>query len=159
LAAGIGQRAVSTGDRGAERGNVVVWDAVTGRHRFTLRGQHGAIYALAFTADDRLLVSGSRDGTIAYWNPANGKRMATSLGSASGGWLTLTEAGFYAGSDGSDAFIALVRGNIAVPAARVRAQLLRPDLVAQLLKGDPDGRYRDAARKLDLSAVLKSAPP
>jgi WD40 repeat protein len=37
LAAGLGQRAVSSGDRGAERGNIVVWNADTGKLRFTLR--------------------------------------------------------------------------------------------------------------------------
>ena len=139
LAAGLGQRAVSSGDRGAERGNIVVWNADTGKRRFTLRSQRGAIYALAFSPDDRWIVSGSLDGTIQYWDRADGRLMATAVGGANGGWLVLTEAGFYAGSEGSDANIAVVRGNNAIPAARVRDQLSQPDLVEQLLKGTPPG--------------------
>jgi hypothetical protein len=111
---------------------------------------------LAFSPDDRWIVSGSLDGTIQYWDRTEGKLMATAMGGATGGWLVLTEAGFYAGSEGSDANIAVVRGTNAVPATRVRDQLSQPDLVEQLLQGDPAGRYRDAARKLDLPAVLKS---
>ena len=78
------------------------------------------------------------------------------MGGANGGWLVVTEAGFYGGSEGSEANIAVVRGNDAIAGTRVAGQLSRPDLVEQLLQGDPAGRYRDAARKLDLPAVLKA---
>jgi WD domain, G-beta repeat len=156
LAAGLGQRAVSSGDRGAERGNVLVWNADTGKLRFTLRSQRGAIFALAFSPDDRWIVSGSLDGSIQYWDRTEGTLMATAMSGEAGSWLVLTAAGFYAGSEGSDANIAFVRGNNAIPATRVRDQLSQPDLVEQLLQGDPAGRYRDAARKLELPAVLKS---
>ena len=156
LAAGLGQRAVSSGDTGAERGNVVVWNARTGKRLFTLRSQRGAIYALTFSPDDRWIVPGSLDGTIEYWDRTDGRLVATAAGGADGNWLVLTEAGFYAGSAGSDAAIAVVRGNEAFPVSAAQQQLFRPDLVEQLLKGDPEGRYRAAARNLNLSAMLKS---
>ena len=70
--AGLGQRHRSSGDSGSERGNLLVWDAATGKLRFTLRGQLNAIYALAFSADDRLIVVGSIDGTIRYWDRGSG---------------------------------------------------------------------------------------
>ena len=44
-------------------------------------------------------------------------------------------------------------------ATPVRGELLKPQLVEDLLKGDAAGRYRDAARRLDLPAVAKSAAP
>jgi WD40 repeat protein len=157
LAAGLGQRAVSSGDLGAERGNVVVWNARSGKRLFTLRSQRGAIFALTFSADDRWIISGSLDGTISYWDRRNGKLMATATGRGDGTWLVLTEAGFYAGSDDSGAAIAVVHGDNAVPASLIREHLLRPDLVEQLLKGDASGRYRNAVRALNLRAMLKSA--
>jgi hypothetical protein len=126
---------------------------------FTLRGQSGAIFALVFSPDDNWIVSGSLDGTIQYWDRSDGKLMATAMTGSAGRWLILTEAWFYAGSEGSDEAIRVVRGNTALSAALVREHLFRPDLVEQLLKGDPDRRYRDAARKLDLPAVLKSGTP
>ena len=116
VVAGLGQRHRSSGDTGSERGNVLVWDAATRKLRFTLRGQLNAIYALAFSADDRLIVAGSLDGTIRYWDRGSGRLMATAMSGASGEWLVLTESGFYAGSDGSDASLAVVRGSSAVPA-------------------------------------------
>jgi WD40 repeat protein len=158
VVAGLGQRHRSSGDTGSERGNVLVWDAATKKLRFTLRGQLNAIYALAFSADDRLIVAGSLDGTIRYWDRGSGKLMATAMSSASGEWLVLTESGFYAGSDGSDKHLAVVRGSSATPVLRVREQLQKPALVENLLNGD-GARYRDSARKLDLSALLKSAAP
>lgn len=158
VAAGLGQRHTSSGDRGSERGNVVVWNAATGRLRFTLRSQRGPIQALAFSADDRFIVSGSLDGTIQYWDRGNGRPMATAMSGASDDWLVLSESGFYAGSEGSDTAIAVVRGNEAVAATRVRERLHKPALIEDLLKG-AGGRYRDAARKLDLSAVLKPNGP
>lgn len=148
LAAGLTQRAVSSGDTGAERGNIVVWDVATGKLRFTLRGHAGAIYALAFSADGRRIISGSLDGTIRYWDRNDGRLLATIAGTADGKWLAQTEAGFYAGSDGSDAAVVIVRRNTAIPGAQARKLLYRPDLVEQLLKGDKDGRYRDAVRTL-----------
>ena len=84
--------------------------------------------------------------------------MATAISGPSGEWLVLTESGFYADSDGSDASLAVVRGSSAIPASRLREQLQKPALVENLLNGD-GARYRDAARKLDLTAVLKSAKP
>jgi len=116
--------------------------------RFTLRGHAGAIYALAFSADGRRIISGSLDGTIRYWDRNDGRLLATIAGTADGKWLAQTEAGFYAGSDGSDAAVVIVRRNTAIPGAQARKLLYRPDLVEQLLKGDKDGRYRDAARTL-----------
>lgn len=156
VVAGLAQRHISSGDTGRESGNVVVFDAATGKRRFTLRSQRGAIYALAFSADDRLIVSGSLDGTIQYWDRASGRLMATAMSSASDGWLVLSESGLYAGSEGSDNAVAIVNGNKAVAAAQAGTALRNPALIEDLLKGDGN-RYRDGARKLDLLALLKSA--
>jgi WD40 repeat protein len=158
IAAGIAQRHTSSGDVGSERGNVVVWDAASGKRRFTLRGPQYATYAVGFSADDRFIVGGSLDGTVQYWDRDSGRLMATAMSSGSDGWLVLTESGFYAGSDGSDANVAVVRGTGAIPGTRVHQQLSKPALVENLIKGD-GARYRDAARKDNLSAVLKSAAP
>src|SRR5262249_60648540 len=110
------QRHTSSGDLGSERGTVVVWDAVTGKRRLTLRGQRGAIAALTFSADERFIVAGSLDGTIRYWDRGRGRPMATAMSDGSGGWLGLTESRLYAGSDGSDAAAAGLAGPPAPPA-------------------------------------------
>jgi hypothetical protein len=42
---------------------------------------------------------------------------------------------------------------------RFYGQLHRPDLIAELLKGDPQGKYEDAVRGLNLESILDSVPP
>jgi WD40 repeat protein len=157
IAAGLGQRAVSSGDVGAERGGIEVWDTATGKLRFTLRGHDGAVFALTFSPDDRWIVSGSLDGTVRYWDRAEGTWSATFTPTPDGRWIVLTAGGFFAGSADSDALISVVRGLQSIPAAQLRDQLFRPDLAEQLLKGDPQHRYRRAAGGLDLDQLFDAA--
>jgi WD40 repeat protein len=153
LAAGLGHRAVSSGDIGREAGGIYLFDLATGKLRHTLRGHTGAITALTFSRDGRDLVSGGYDGTVRLWDRATGKPTATAAMDGDGRWSFVTEAGFYTGPDGADDALSLVRGTKAVSGAAARGVLSRPDLVEALLKGDPDGRYRAAAKALDWSKI------
>jgi WD40 repeat protein len=152
VAAGLGQRHVSSGDIGPERGGILVWDADTGKLRTTLRNQRGAITALAFSANDKWIVSGSLDGTIQYWDRATGRPLATAVAGPDGRWIVMTEAGVYAGSEGSGEAVNVVRGLGAASGTAVAKILARPDLVEMLLKGD-NAKYQDAVKKLDLPSV------
>ncbi len=152
VAAGLGQRHVSSGDIGPERGGILVWDADTGKLRTTLRNQRGAITALTFSANDKWIVSGSLDGTIQYWDRATGRPLATAVAGPDGRWIVMTEAGVYAGSEGSGEAVNVVRGLGAASGTAVAKILARPDLVEMLFKGDT-AKYQDAVRKLDLSSV------
>ncbi|MEZ5840970.1 MAG: caspase family protein, partial [Hyphomicrobiales bacterium] len=53
----------------------------------------------------------------------------------------------------------VVRGLDVLPIDRVFQALYRPDLVHEALAGDPAGRVRDAAARLDLASALDSGPP
>jgi WD40 repeat protein len=116
----VAQHAVSSGDIGAEHG-IKVWDAATGRLRFTLRGHDGGVGAVTFSSDDRWMVSANSYGTIRYWDRGTGTWMATFTAARDGHWVALTASGFFAGapSDGDD-FIYLVRGLEALPVAQDR---------------------------------------
>ena len=159
LAAGLAERARSSGDIGAER-RIIVWDAATGKLRFNLRGHRYGVRAVTFSPEDRWIVSASNDGTIRYWDRANGRLAVTFTALDDGRWLMMTQAGFFTGSPGVEDMINVVRGLEAFPAAQLREQLYRPDLVEQLLKGDPAHGYKDAAEKLDLGKLLpaRTAP-
>jgi WD40 repeat protein len=155
VAGGLSEHAVSSGDTGPEHG-IKVWNAATGKLRFTLRGHQGGVGGLTFSSDDRWIVSASFDGTIRYWNSETGRWVATFTMAKDGRWAVLTEGGVFAGTDGSDDFINVVRGLRSLPALQFRSQLYRPDLVEALLKGDPDRRYSSAVQQLNLEKIWQS---
>jgi WD40 repeat protein len=59
-----GGRTLATG--GVDR-NIVLWDPVTGLERLTLSGHVDRLLNLQFTANGRVLVSISRDGSVKRW--------------------------------------------------------------------------------------------
>ena len=86
---------LATGD---QRGpQIHLWNTTTGRRRMTLNGHAGFfeedqderevdIRALAFTQDEKILVSGSEDKTVMLWNTQNGAERAALRGHE--GWIT-----------------------------------------------------------------------
>jgi WD40 repeat protein len=73
-------------------GDVILWDAETGRHAFTISPPTGRFTSLAFGADAAHLATGSSDGTAIVWTlSSDGARMVfardTRIGN--GKWLTV----------------------------------------------------------------------
>ena len=155
VAGGLAQHAVSSGDIGAEHG-IKVWNASTGKLRFTLRGHDGGVGAVTFSSDDQCVISASFDGTIRYWNSTNGKLVATLNMAEDGRWVLTTEGGFFAGTPGSEELLNIVRGLKSLPISQFHDQLYRPDLVEQFLKGDREHIYSTAAQKLNLEEIWDS---
>ena len=83
-----GQRIASAGwDGGSETptndtemATVKVWDAQTGQKVFALLGGQEEYYAVAFSPDDRYLVTGSANRTVQVWDARTGDEVST-LGS------------------------------------------------------------------------------
>src|SRR5262249_9716972 len=48
---------------------VKVWDVVTGRLKFSLKGHTGTVAGAAFSADGKRLFSAAVDGTLKEWDP------------------------------------------------------------------------------------------
>jgi WD40 repeat protein len=53
-----------------------VWDTRSGRRIADLRGHHGRIEGLAFSADGGIVVTGGFDGTTRLWSPTTGRQFA-----------------------------------------------------------------------------------
>lgn len=158
VAAGLSERAYSSGDVGANQG-VIIWDVETGKPRLTLRGHQAGIAAVTFSPNDHWIISASYDGTIRYWDRDDGELVATLSTALDGRWLIVTKKGFFAGSPDSDDLLHVVRGFDTFSILQFREQLYRPDLVRQLLNGDPELIYKNAANDLDLEKILDSGPP
>jgi WD40 repeat protein len=57
----------------ADTKSIYLWDVPTATRRATLTGHTGVVWSVAFSPDGRLLLSGSKDGTIRFWDPATGE--------------------------------------------------------------------------------------
>jgi WD40 repeat protein len=57
--------------------NTIAWDAKSGEKRFTFSGQKFDVNGLIFTRDDRVLLTGSVDTTIKFWDMRNGQLTRT----------------------------------------------------------------------------------
>ena len=69
---------------GSER-QCYVWDVATGDRISVLkREQHKTAGALAFSPDSSILVNGTRDGTLQFWNPQTGQLLSTQTGHTRG---------------------------------------------------------------------------
>jgi WD40 repeat protein len=158
VSAGSAQHAVSSGDSGYER-SVKIWNAATGKLRRSWLGHEFAVNTVTFSADDRMLVSASRDGTIKYWDAATTKEVASIIVGNDGHWVVVSPSGLFAGNGGETTLLNFARGAGARPASDFKAQLYKPDLIAELLKGDPNHRYATAAKQIDLKKIWDGTAP
>jgi WD40 repeat protein len=157
IAAGPGQRAVSSGDEGRER-RIQVWDRATGKRRYFLSGHEGNVDGIIFTKDGRWIVSGSADGTVRYWHRKTGKLGATFAASLDGNWVIVTENGFFAASSHAGDLLSVVRDFDATNIYQMWQSLYAPDLVREFLAGDPTGEVKSATAGADLYGILASGP-
>jgi len=56
---------------GSEDQTVVLWD-IGSAHSFTLQGHTGQVRSVLFSPSGGILVSGSLDGSIKFWDPQTG---------------------------------------------------------------------------------------
>ena len=144
---------------GSDDDTVRLWDAASGRALRVLKGHWHYVNSVAFSPDGRTIAGGSWDGTARLWDIATGRELALFATFADGSWIILTPEGFFNASEGGARHLNLVRGLEVFSVDQVHDALFRPDLVREVLTGDPDGRVAAAAARLDLGKVLASGLP
>ncbi|MCK1389036.1 caspase family protein [Bradyrhizobium sp. 21] len=138
-------------------GQIAIWNLQTSREVFKLGGNAADVRQIAFSADGRQLVSAAADGTVEHWDAKTGTLLATIFSFADGQWIALTPEGFFEASSRSVTNnLNVVRGLNVSSIDQVYDALYRPDLVREKLAGDPKGKVREAAARLDLDRVMAS---
>ena len=136
---------------------VRLWDVATGALRYSFRHED-QVRSVAFIDEGRA-ISGANDATLRYWNLANGKAVALSVGMINGEWLTMTTEGFFDQSR-REAGVSLsaVRGLEFVTLEQIHQSLYAPDLVREALQGDSNREVEAASKFVNLEKVIDSGP-
>jgi hypothetical protein len=141
---------------GSGDNTVRLWDLATGRETRKLQGHSDGVNSVAYSPDAKTALSGARDGTMRLWNLKTGEELAALIASPDGEYMAITPAGFFAASPKAANMLAVVRGFETYSVLQFYEHLHRPDLVAEALKGDPEGKYLSAANVLNLEKILES---
>ncbi len=132
---------------------VKIWDLRTRTAR-TLRGHLSIVDSAVFSPSGKYILSGSYDGTTRVWSALNGELLATNINLGGVSWLTVTPQGFFderaAGSENAH----VARALTAISIGRFYQALYRPDLVREALAGDPHNLVSQAARGVNLDAII-----
>ena len=139
--------------------NVGVWDLKARKQRHVLKGHRHFVTSVAFTQDERHLISASGDGTMRVWNLENGASYA--MLSEKDEWVIYTDDGYFDASRRGSDLIALVRGERAYTIDQVANVFNRPDLIYERVGiGDSQflehfrNHYEERRRRAKLKAAL-----
>src|SRR5262249_52017815 len=124
---------------------IKLWDVATGKLVRTFEGHSGTVSSVAFSPDGRTILSGSWDASVRVWSLSSGPDVLRLLASREGDWVAMSPAGFFDLGGDVEKFLHLVRGLDVLSIEQTFEHLYRPDLVEAALRGDPQGKYADAA--------------
>jgi WD40 repeat protein len=140
-----------------ENNTLALWNAETGERIRGIGEQLHGIASAAFSTDGRQVITAGPDGAIRLWAVDTGEQLLTFVLGKNAEWLAVTPAGFFDASADGAKLAHIVHGLKTHPLEPLREQLRRPDLIEELLKGDPEGRYKTAAAKLNLGTLIDAS--
>lgn len=103
-------------------------------------GHTGEVWDVAVSADGSLLVSGSDDQTVKFWNLRTGECLATLFVARDHEWICWTPQGYYAASAGGEQYVGWqvnqgrARAALYYAASAFRPQRYHPELVKAAIR-------------------------
>jgi WD40 repeat protein/uncharacterized caspase-like protein len=135
---------------------IMIWDVNTGQKKLDVSAPDQELKSISFSQDLRRILSLDEAGVVRHWNRETGALLVTVVAFGDGQWLRVTPEGFFDASPNAAKYLTVVRGLDVYSIDQFYNQLYRPDLVREKLAGDPQGKVRDAAAKLDLTKAVAS---
>jgi WD40 repeat protein len=106
----------------------------TGECISIFKGHAGFVEDASFTNDSRHVVSGSRDGTIRFWNVETTEEIARCYGFDDGTWAIVAPDGRYdASNDGDCPHLSWIIGLSSYPVTHFKNRFYTPGLLPMLL--------------------------
>lgn len=125
------------------------------------RKRHGIDPDFRVSEDDRLVfIFGHNEGpTFSIYERRTARHISDFFYFRDGAWVLLTPQGFYSAGNRGDERLEILRGLERHTIDQFRESLFRPDLVRELLLGDPEGLVAKASQTLSLTHILESGSP
>ncbi len=144
---------------GSYDGTLRIWSAVTGKLLRVLDTQSNRVESVAVSPDGRHIASGHWELGLSIWDVQTGKLIAKLVGGKLDSWIALSAEGFFAGEGRVGNGLVAVRGYETFDVDQFHDSLFRPDLVSEVLAGDPNGLVARAAENLSLDALIDTGKP
>jgi len=125
-----------------------------------LTGHSGQIRNVAFTSDDKYLITTSEDKTIKIWETARWKEVATLISFGEDGWIVTTPEGLFDASPDAMNLIYYTQGFEIFELAQLKDRYYEPGLLQKIL-GFNEEPVRDVTKmdKLDLYPEISLNQP
>jgi WD40 repeat protein len=158
--------AVTADGRLAARGhgNVVkIWDVASDQDVADLAGHTSDVTSVVYAANARLLVSGSRDGTLRIWSVPKRKELVELIALGASDYVAVTPDQYYRASKRHITGVAFRVNQQLYPFEQFDLRFNRPDIVLERLGSTPPGivqsyrtAYQRRLRKLGFTEQMLS---
>ena len=116
---------------GNSTGSIFIFDFENGELLHELKGHKTSVQELAFSDDNRRLISASMDGTRRVWNLESGEEMVSLISIGKEDFAIVTPDQYYYSTKGAHQNIHFVKGLEIFPFAQFDLKYNRPDIILE----------------------------
>ncbi len=121
---------------GSDENNIYVYDIKTRSLIHKLKGHSNMVLNMAFSQDNKRLISSSLDGTRKLWNLETGEEIVSLISTGKNDYAIVTPDQYYYCTKGAHKSIHYVKGIEIYPFQQFDLKYNRPDIIARRLLSD-----------------------